>query len=145
MSIIICKQVSNELELKQAFEIRKLVFTKEQHISEDEEWDGLDASAVQFVAKNKTRVIGTARVRFPTTDSAKIERMAVLKPFRQQGLGREIISTIEKFLIQKQIRKIVLHAQWKVIPFYQSCGFTQTGEPFIEADIKHIKMQKELD
>jgi predicted GNAT family N-acyltransferase len=145
MHTIICKQVNDELELKQAFEVRKLVFIKEQHIKEDEEWDGLDASAVQFVAKNETRVIGTARVRFPTMDSAKIERMAVLKPFRQQGVGRVILSTIEEFLKKKQIRKMELHAQWKAVPFYRSCGFTKTGEPFIEADIKHIKMQKELD
>ncbi len=144
MSTIIYKQVSNELELKQAYEIRKLVFIEEQHISEEEEWDGLDDSAVQFVAKNEDRVIGTARVRFPAPDNAKIERMAVLKSFRQQGVGREILYNIENFLRKKQIPKAVLNAQWTAIPFYRSCGFVKTGEPFYEAEIKHIKMQKEL-
>jgi predicted GNAT family N-acyltransferase len=131
MSTIICKQVSNELELKQAFEIRKLVFIVEQHISEEEEWDGLDDAAIQFVAKNRDRVIGTARVRFPSSGYAKIERMAVLEVFRKQGVGRKILSTIEIFLRQKQIPLAVLHAQWTAIAFYKSW-------------IKHIKMQKEL-
>jgi predicted GNAT family N-acyltransferase len=144
MNTIICKQVSNALELKQAFEVRKLVFIEEQHIPEDEEWDGLDDSAVQFVAKDEDRVIGTARVRFPAPDSAKIERMAVLKAFRKHGAGRGILHNIEIFLKQKQISQVVLHAQWKAIPFYRKCGFVKTGKPFYEAEIKHIKMQKEL-
>ena len=144
MSTIICKQVANEMELKQAFEVRKLVFIEEQHIPEDEEWDGLDDSAVQFVAKNEDIVIGTARVRFPALDSAKIERMAVLKAFRKQGAGKELLHNIEIFLKQKQIPKAVLHAQWTAIPFYRKCGFVQTGKPFYEAEIKHIKMQKIL-
>ena len=145
MSTIIYKQVSNKLELKQAYEVRKLVFIEEQHIPEGEEWDGLDDSAVQFVAKNDNRVIGTARVRFPSPGYAKIERMAVLKAFRKQGVGRKILSTIEKFLRQKQIPLAVLHAQWTAIAFYQSCGFIKIGKLFYEADIKHIKMQKELE
>ncbi len=49
MAKIICNRTGNALELKLAFAVRKRVFIEEQHISEEEEWDGLDDSAVQFV------------------------------------------------------------------------------------------------
>ncbi|MCX6003884.1 MAG: GNAT family N-acetyltransferase [Chloroflexi bacterium] len=144
MGMIIYQQVNDELELKQAFEVRRKVFIEEQGISGDEEWDGFDDSALQFVAKNGDKVIGTARVRFPSADCAKIERMAVLKSFRKQGIGRGIISNIEELLKQRQIPHVILHAQWSAVPFYQSRGFVKTGKPFFEADIKHIKMRKKI-
>lgn len=145
MEKIVCKRVNNELELKQAFEVRKSVFIKEQNISKDDEWDGLDDVATQYVAVNGKIVIGTARVRFLDSDNAKIERMAVLKPFRRIGVGREIINIIEQSLKQQNVSTAILHAQWEAIPFYISYGYKQIGDPFIEAGIKHVMMKKELD
>jgi len=144
MKGIVCKRVISELELKQAFAVRKSVFVDEQNISEDDEWDGLDDAATQFIAINGKIVIGTGRVRFLDSHNAKIERMAVLKPFRRKGVGREIINVIEKSLKQNNISTTILHAQWEAIPFYIACGFKPIGVPFLEAGIKHIKMEKEL-
>jgi len=144
MDRLVCHQTDDERELKQAFKVRKLVFIREQGISEHEEWDGLDGVAVQFVAEIDGKIIGTARLRFPEPDCAKIERMAVLKVFRRQGVGRQILNTIEEYLRQRQLPLAILHAQWTAIPFYQSCGYVGVGKPFCEAEIKHLKMQKEL-
>lgn len=120
------------------------MFIEEQGIPEHEEWDGLDETAVQFVAKIDDKIIGTARLRFPEAGYAKIERMAVLQSFRRQGAGRQILATIEEFLRQRCVQEAILHAQWTAIPFYQSCGYIKTGKPFYEAEIKHIKMQKKF-
>ena len=47
-------------------------------------------------------------------------------------------------LSDDSVEDVILHAQYSVVDFYRSCGFRETGEPFIEADIKHIKMEKHL-
>lgn len=138
------KLVTSDRELEGAFEVRRRVFIEEQGIPEDLELDGYDGEALQMVVADGDMVIGTARVLFPATGQAKIERMAVLKSFRRRGIGRRIISFLNEELSHRQVEQVVLHAQWPVVAFYRSCGFEETGSPFWEAGIKHIKMQRQL-
>jgi predicted GNAT family N-acyltransferase len=137
--IFIAGIVKSPSELKQAMALRHAVFVEEQRIDEQEEYDGLDDSSMQFVVKKAGAVIGTARVRFVTGDCAKIERMAVLKPFRKQGAGKALLTFI---LTHIEAPQVMLHAQWTAVPFYKACGFKEMSGPFVEAGIKHIKMVK---
>ena len=138
------KLVTSDRELEGAVEVRRRVFIEEQGVSEDLELDGHDREALHMVVEDGDRVIGTARVLFPAAGQAKIERMAVLKPFRRRGIGRKIISFLSEELSNRQVEQLILHAQYSVIAFYKSCGFEETGSPFWEAGIKHIKMQRQL-
>jgi len=138
------KLVTGDRELEAAFEVRKQVFVEEQGISEDLEIDGHEGEALHMVVKDGERVVGTARVLFLATSQAKIERMAVLKPFRRQGIGGRIISFLNEELRNRQVEQVVLHAQYPAVAFYKSCGFEETGSPFWEAGIKHIKMERQL-
>ncbi len=138
------KLVESGQELAEAFKVRKEVFVEEQGISEDIELDSHDDGALHMVVKDGDRVIGTARVLFPAPGVAKIERMALLKPFRRKGIGSRIISFLNTELKNRQIRKAVLHAQYSSVAFYRSCGFAESGMPFNEAGIRHLRMEKEL-
>jgi predicted GNAT family N-acyltransferase len=138
------KLVTSGSELEGAFAVRRQVFVEEQGISEDVELDEHDREALHMMVKDGDRVIGTARVLFLATGLAKIERMAVLQPFRRRGIGREIISFLSEELKNRQVEQVVLHAQYAVVAFYKSCGFEEVGSPFWEVGIKHIKMQKQL-
>lgn len=138
------KLVANDRELESAFEVRRQVFIEEQGISEDVELDNHDREALHMVAKDGEKVIGTARILFSTANQAKIERMAILKPFRRKGIGGRIITFLEEILRNRQINQVFLHAQYPVVPFYKSCGFEESGSPFWEAGIRHIKMRKRL-
>jgi len=138
------KLVTSDRELKEAFEVRKRVFAEEQGIPEDLELDGHDRETLHVVVKDGERVIGTARVLFLATSQAKIERMAVLKPFRRKGIGRGIICYLDEELRNRKVEQVVLHAQYPVVAFYKSCGFEELGSTFWEAGIKHIKMQRRL-
>jgi len=144
MDGIAFKLVENDSELDGAFEVRRVVFVEEQNVDEDEEYDGLDYEALQMVVKKDNEIIGTARVRFLDDGEAKIERMAVLKPFRQRGIGSGVMSFLDNELKVRHIRHIVLHAQYVVIPFYEACGYSTRGSPFWEAGIKHIAMEKQI-
>jgi predicted GNAT family N-acyltransferase len=136
--------VASDRELEEALEVRRQVFVQEQGISEDLVFDGHDMEALHMVVKEGERVIGTARVLFLADNQAKLERMAVLKPFRHKGIGKGIVSFLNRELRNRQLDQVVLHAQYGVVAFYKSCGFEELGMPFWEAGLKHIKMQKRL-
>ena len=138
------KLAVSDRDLKGALEARRKVFVEEQGISEDLEFDNHDREALHIVVKDRERVIGTARVIFLNANQAKIERMAILKPFRRKGIGRRIISFLNEELKNRHIEEVFLHAQYSVVAFYQSCGFKEIGSPFREVGIKHVKMQKQL-
>jgi predicted GNAT family N-acyltransferase len=138
------KLVASDSELEGAFEVRRRVFVEEQGISEGLVFDEHDGEALHMVVEDGERVIGTARILSLTTNQAKVERMAVLVPFRRKGIGRKIISFLDEELRNRQVQLVVLHAQSGVVAFYKSCGFDELGSPFWEAGIKHIKMQKRL-
>jgi len=144
MGKISYKLVANDRELKDAFQVRRQVFAEEQGISENQVFDDHDREALHMVVKDGERVIGTARVLFLTANQAKLERMAILKPFRRKGIGRRIVFFLDGELRNKHVQQVVLHAQSRVVAFYKSCGFQELGLPFWEAGIKHIKMQKQL-
>jgi predicted GNAT family N-acyltransferase len=144
MTSIVFKQATGKAELNGAFSVRREVFIVEQEIDEAEEWDGLDDACLHFVAKSGRKVVGTARVRFPELGHAKIERMAVLKPQRRQGIGAGILACLEQTLREKRIDEAVLHAQITAVPFYLSCGYEADGAHFYEANIEHVKMAKRL-
>jgi predicted GNAT family N-acyltransferase len=138
------KQVTSGAELKGAFAVRREVFIGEQKIREEEEWDGLDDACLQFIAKNGGKIIGTARVSFPSPQYAKIERMAVLLERRRQRVGAGILACIERELEVQGIPEAVLHAQITAVPFYRAYGYVETGPHFSEAGIEHVKMSKRL-
>lgn len=138
------KLVESDSELKAALEVRKRVFVEEQGISEDIEIDDHENEALHMVVKDGERVIGTARVLFLNNSQAKLERMAILKPFRRKGIGSRIIAFLNEELRSREVKQVVLHAQYPVVAFYKSCGFEISGSTFWEAGIKHIKMQRRL-
>ncbi len=144
MSELIYKLVASDSELREAFEVRKKVFVEEQGIAEYLEFDGNDRQALHMVVMDGERVIGTARVLFMATNQAKLERMAILKPFRRKGIGRRLIYYLNEELSKRQVEQVVLHAQYSVVAFYKSCGFEESDSPFWEVGIKHIKMQRQL-
>ena len=144
MDKLSCELVTGDGELEGAFEVRRRVFVEEQGIPSSEEFDGRDGEALHIVVKDGERVIGTARVLFLADERAKIERMAVLKPFRRQGIGRRIISSLNEELSNRGVEQAVLHAQYTVVAFYKACGFKESGLPFWEVGIKHIEMQRRL-
>ena len=106
------KLVASDRELKAAFEVRRQVFVEEQGISEDIELDDYDREALHMVVEDGGKVIGTARVLFLSANQAKLERMAILKPFRRKGIGSRIIAFLNEELRNRQINQVFLHAQY---------------------------------
>lgn len=124
--------------------IRHLVFQKEQGVTPELDFDGLDESAEQILAYLDSQPVGTARVRHLDEQTAKIERLAVLPHARDQGIGKKLMEKAVEVAANKQIEEVVINAQEYVINMYQNLGFEQEGEGFSEAGIPHVRMKKSL-
>jgi predicted GNAT family N-acyltransferase len=133
------KRVSSKNELAKAFAIRLCVFVREQGVPEEIEMDRDDTRALHFLAYVGENGVGTARVVI-RRESAKIGRMAVLKSYRQGGIGKKLLKRAILAAKRRGAQKIYLHAQVPVIAFYESMGFRCAGSIFNEAGIPHRKM-----
>jgi predicted GNAT family N-acyltransferase len=121
-------------------EIRKVAFVSEQNVPADLESDGLDPSARQFGVRADGNLIGTCRVRL-IGSAAKIERVAIIKDFRGQGVGRVLMKYILNELRKNgDIQLFKLASQAYAVPFYEKLGFRTRGHEYLEAGIPHYDM-----
>lgn len=122
-------------------DVRTEVFIEEQHVSPDEEWDGLDAEAVHALAFDAEHdAIATGRL----LHDGKIGRMAVTRPWRGQGVGGAILKLLMDEARARGHRDVKLAAQVHAIPFYEKFGFAAYGEEFMDAGIPHYWMKAQL-
>lgn len=136
--------IKSDEDLNAAFAIRRAVFTDEQGVSEADEFDGLDDGATQYLMTLGGLPVGTARSRQIDASTCKIERVAVVRDQRGQGLGRAIMDDILARLKGEGMATAMIHAQEGVIPFYLDMGFVGVGDHFMEAGIRHLKMEMKL-
>lgn len=121
--------------------VRETVFMREQGVPEALEWDGLDETAMHFLAEDKHgRPIGTGRL----LADGQIGRMAVLAPWRSRGVGTAILEAILTAARSRGVETVRLHAQNHAVAFYQRFGFTTVSEAFLDAGIPHVSMQLHL-
>lgn len=130
-----------EDELDGVFAVWQRVFVVEQGIPGSLVYAGSDYEARHLLAQDDDRVIAAARVKILDVGRAKLERMAVLPAFRNSGIGKEMIEFLVAKLREEKIEKLILHAQQQAIGFYQRCGFSAMGQPFVEAGIVHQEME----
>ncbi len=136
-------EIAPKEALASCIAIRSEVFVSEQKVPEAEEFDGLDPECTQFLARVDGTPVGTARLRL-MHGAAKAERVAVLKAFRGRGVGRALMTAVEAEARRRGFDLIVLHAQVRVLPFYEELGYRAEGGVFMEAEIAHRAMEKRL-
>jgi predicted GNAT family N-acyltransferase len=138
---VIVKVANSSGNLKSVFAVRKKVFVEEQAVSEEEEYDAFETSSTHLIASIDKNIVGTCRFR-NTNKGIKLERFAVLKEYRNNGVG---VALVKETLNQVDISQhVYLHAQVQVVDFYAKYGFVKTGDLFEEAGIKHFKMVLEV-
>ncbi len=73
----------------------------------------------------KNKIIGSIRYKFVKNNNLYCYKLAVLKTFRNKGVGSSLINKLEKIAKIKKCRKILLDcAQEKKLPdYYKELGF----------------------
>jgi len=132
-------KVSDPNSLEKVFAIRREVFVGEQNCPPELEWEHEDEST-HFLATVDGVPAGAARWR-KTDNGYKLERFAVLKQFRGQGVAQELVRTVLADL-PANAEYIYLNAQIQAMSLYEKFGFIKEGPQFEEAGIQHFKMVK---
>ncbi len=122
-------------------EVREAVFMREQGVSAELEWDGLDESCVHVLAINKN---GCAVASGRITPQGKIGRMAVLPEWRGKQVGSAVLEALLNVARSRKLVHVELAAQTQVTGFYERHGFKKVGEIFMDAGIPHIMMQRTI-
>jgi predicted GNAT family N-acyltransferase len=118
--------------------IRNNVFTNEQQIDEELDFDGQDHAAVHALVICQGQIGGTGRM----LADGHIGRLAVLKAYRGQGLGTKAVLALIKEAESRGMNRVYLGAQRHAAGFYEKLGFSAYGEPYMEANIQHILMER---
>ncbi len=126
--------------LSSAFLVRQEVFIQEQKVPAELELDEFDPLAAHALAYLNGRCIGTGRLVDLGDGQTQIGRMAVLAPFRNQGVGRLLLDRLIELASSQGMKSIVLHSQVAAIPFYEKQGFEAQGSIYDEAGIPHRNM-----
>ena len=118
--------------------VRETVFMREQGVSPELEWDGLDGASRHALAVNaEGNAIGCGRL----TPDAHIGRMAVLREWRGRGVGSALLQALLDEARRQGWREVELNAQVQALPFYRRFGFREEGEVFMDADMPHLRMR----
>lgn len=120
--------------------IRGQVFIHEQNIPAHLEWDGLEQESQHFIAFYNHAPVGTARL----VKNYKLTRMAVLKEYRNQGVGAALLKSVCRCATHAGMTELVADAQLEALRFYLQHGFKVTGASFYDAGILHKPITKAL-
>ena len=124
--------------------LRRAVFIVEQGISEAEEMDDLDDTAIHLLARVDGVPAGTARL-LVNGEIGKIGRICVLQEHRGTGLGARIVeAAIDHLRTMPGVTKAKLGAQDHAIGFYEKLGFVGYGPFYDDAGIPHRDMIRDL-
>jgi predicted GNAT family N-acyltransferase len=137
------RSVAGSEERDAALALRHRVFCGEQGVSLDLESDGRDDEAIHVVAVSGGAVVGTCRLVLDG-GTAKLGRMAVEPAERGRGIGAALLAGAEREARAAGSRRIALYAQARARELYARSGFAERGEPFEEAGIEHVLMEKRL-
>jgi len=142
-----CIDAKKDMDLEDAFYVRREVFIKEQNVPETEEFDKADLISHHIVVYACDRPIATGRL-FKSENEWLIGRISVLKEFRGIHAGKLVVDKLLEKAYELKAATIHIHAQTHAVSFYEKFGFTAYGKPFLEANleanIEHISMMKKF-
>jgi predicted GNAT family N-acyltransferase len=121
--------------------VREAVFIREQGVSAELEWDGLDEDSHHMLAlSNSGQAIGCGRI----LPNAHIGRIAVMPEWRGKKVGTALLEGLMAYASSRGYPEVDLDAQVQALPFYERFGFVAEGDVFMDASIPHRKIRLKL-
>lgn len=131
-------------ELYDLLQLRSKVFVVEQNCVYLD-IDSKDKVALHLFGVLENKIVAYSRLFKAgiSFDNASIGRVVVDTNYRERKLGHDMMQeAIEGIQIHFGESQITIGAQLYLKKFYESHGFVQTGEMYLEDDIPHIEMQR---
>lgn len=131
-------------ELYDLLQLRSLVFVVEQNCVY-QDIDGKDVKALHLLGEFQGKIVAYARLFNKNNyfENASIGRVVIHPDFRDKKFGHDLMkNAIEGISNYFNETKITISAQLYLKKFYETNGFIQTSEMYLEDDIPHIEMKR---
>ena len=86
----------------------------------------INGSYIFFIGESKNKIIAMARIISDGINDAYIQDFAVLKEFRNKGIGSKMLNFIIKTLKKKGFKWIGLISEKKSVSLYSRAGFKES-------------------
>ena len=112
--------------------VRFAVFVEEQGVPREIELDEQDPVSLHAVVFEEGKAVATGRL----LPDGHIGRMAVLKAWRNRGIGGLMLDGLMMKAKERGDTEVALSAQVHAVPFYRAHGFVAEGDEYLEARLK---------
>lgn len=89
-------------------------------------------------------IIGCCILTPQNNSSIRLRQMAVLDSVQRSGIGASIMAFAENLARDKGFTKMIMHARDTAIGFYEKLGYSVNGDVFMEVNLPHHTMEKDL-
>ncbi len=93
---------------------------------------------------HKMEIVGCLILSQKSDKIMKMRQVAVAFESQKKGIGQQLVAYSEWFAADRGMKKIELHARAPAVSFYEKLSYQIVGEPFLEVNITHLKMEKWL-
>ncbi|HEY1038188.1 MAG TPA: GNAT family N-acetyltransferase [Bacteroidia bacterium] len=109
------------------------------------EKDEQEDSSVHAFIKENNAVLAVCRLQLNSANTGQIRYMGVRPDMQGKGLGKIIISFLEKEAVNLGVNEIILHSRENAVEFYKSCGYELVEKSYLMwGEIQHYLMRKNL-
>jgi GNAT superfamily N-acetyltransferase len=77
-------------------------------------------------------------------DTAKIERVCVLKQWRGKDFGKQAITAAEQWFKESGIRKIIIKSRDEVVGFYEKLGYAADWKQVHQGFFPEVHTEKQI-
>jgi predicted GNAT family N-acyltransferase len=133
-------------DMAKIFAVRSSTYLAEQFCLYDEEFDGNDFCASQFLGTVDGDPAGCIRLRY-FGGFAKLERLAVRKEYRRTPLAFELVRASLRHSRRKNFTQVYGHSRRDLLPFWGRFGFRPIeGRPVFKfANLEYVEVAASLD
>ena len=135
----------NKAELYQIIQLRIAVFIVEQDCPYPD-LDDMDQDAHHLWIEDAGEIV--CYLRLNPAGSRFVEpslgRIVTKRSHRKQGLAEKLIKKAIDLVCEKESRAIRISAQCYLEKYYEKFGFLKASEEYLEDDIPHIEMLRDV-
>ncbi len=133
-------------DVTKIFSVRSATYQAEQDCPYDEEFDGNDFCATQFLATVGADAAGCIRVRY-FGEFAKLERLAIRREYRRRRLSAPLVDAALQHCARKGFTRVYGHSRADLVGFWQGHGFTPIPDrpSFRFSGVDYVEIQAVLE
>ena len=90
------------------------------------------------------RLVGVLILTRLSDTDVKMRQVAVTESMQSQKVGSKMVRFAEDYAREKGYKSMVLNARKTAVSFYEKQGYSTISDEFLEINIPHYKMQKQI-